>query len=126
MLSVWLVGFCRIRIQKMEQPVLRTNNYRTNNQLIASHYLDIKKEPVKIWYIWYISHIVVATEIFFCKNKKEKPIWLWVVKQEKYTDKWKGERKIEKEYQRYMIPICTVYESSHKKECNKASILIDP
>lgn len=40
-------------------------------------------------------------------------------------DKWKDERKREKEYQWYRIPICKVYESSHKRQCNKASILID-
>lgn len=38
----------------------------------------------------------------------------------------KDERKREKEYQWYMIPICKVYDSSHKGECNKALILIDP
>jgi hypothetical protein len=40
--------FLGLGFKKMEQPIVRTNNYRTNNQLIASHYLDIKKEPVKI------------------------------------------------------------------------------
>lgn len=41
------------------------------------------------------------------------------------VDKRKGERKKEKEYQWYRIPICKVYESSHKRQCNKASIRID-
>lgn len=40
-------------------------------------------------------------------------------------DKRKDERKREKEYQCYRIPTCKVYESSPKRQCNKASILID-
>ena len=66
MLSVRLVGFFledRIKKKKeMDRSLLSTNSYKTNNQLIDSHYLDTKNQSR---YDTFIRHIIVATEIFF-------------------------------------------------------------
>jgi hypothetical protein len=49
MLSVRLVGFFledRIKKKEMGRSLLSTNSYKTNNQLIDSHYLDTKKPVI--------------------------------------------------------------------------------
>lgn len=70
-----------------------TNDYRTNNQLIASHYLDPKKQSR------YDILVLSLQQLNFFLHKQEIERVVKKKKKEKYTlkegdaDKRKGERK---------------------------------
>lgn len=125
MLSVWLVYFFGLIKSHWESKLITLKKYPIHHFALSG-----SKESVKIWQI---SHILVATETFLSKKKKQK-IRFSVVNRnrEKKIRVWINGRMRERKKTmidaiEFQYGICKVYEPSHKKgQCKKALIQIHP